>query len=237
MLEGRGVDLFMVETFFDLDELETALAAVRSVSSLPIVALLTFDADGETLAGVTPEEAGGAAAPARLRRVRREPRRRAGRGADGARAHAGRRRRARGAPERRPREHVRPANRLPARNARVLQRVRRAGARARRARDRRLLRNDAGADRGDPRGGRRGAAPDRFVPRPPARDGDAAGARRGGDAARAQSSARASSSSPSRSIRRSARIPRRSSRRRAPSATRAARSSSTSTTTRARGRG
>ena len=57
VLEGRGVDLFMVETFFDLDELETALAAVRSVSSLPIVALLTFDADGETLAGVRPEEA------------------------------------------------------------------------------------------------------------------------------------------------------------------------------------
>ena len=57
VLEGRGVDLFMVETFFDLEELETALAAVRSVSSLPIVALLTFDADGETLAGVTPEDA------------------------------------------------------------------------------------------------------------------------------------------------------------------------------------
>ena len=57
VLEGRGVDLFMVETFFDLDELEAALAAVRSVSSLPIVALMTFDADGETLAGVTPEDA------------------------------------------------------------------------------------------------------------------------------------------------------------------------------------
>jgi methionine synthase / methylenetetrahydrofolate reductase (NADH) len=53
VLEGRGVDLFMVETFFDLDELETAIAAVRGVSSLPIVALLTFDDDAETLAGVT----------------------------------------------------------------------------------------------------------------------------------------------------------------------------------------
>ena len=57
VLEGRGVDLFMVETFYELDELEAAIAAVRSVSSLPIVALLTFDADGETLAGVTAEEA------------------------------------------------------------------------------------------------------------------------------------------------------------------------------------
>ena len=57
ILEGRGVDLFMVETFYDLDELETAIAAVRSVSTLPVVALLTFDADGETLAGVKAEDA------------------------------------------------------------------------------------------------------------------------------------------------------------------------------------
>jgi homocysteine S-methyltransferase len=57
VLEGRGVDLFMIETFFDLDELETAIAAVRAVSSLPVVALLTFDAGGETLAGVKAEDA------------------------------------------------------------------------------------------------------------------------------------------------------------------------------------
>jgi methionine synthase / methylenetetrahydrofolate reductase(NADPH) len=53
LLEGRGVDLFMVETFFDLGELETAIQAVRDVSSLPIVAQLTFDEDAETLAGVS----------------------------------------------------------------------------------------------------------------------------------------------------------------------------------------
>ena len=57
VLEGRGVDLFMVETFYDLDELETAIDAVRSVSALPLVALLTFDAAGETLAGVKAEDA------------------------------------------------------------------------------------------------------------------------------------------------------------------------------------
>ena len=57
LLDGRGVDLFMVETFFALDELETAIAAVRSVSSLPIVAQLTFDEDAETLAGVPAREA------------------------------------------------------------------------------------------------------------------------------------------------------------------------------------
>src|SRR3712207_3110891 len=49
ILEGRGADLFAVETFFDLEELETALAAVRSVAALPIHALLTVDEDGETL--------------------------------------------------------------------------------------------------------------------------------------------------------------------------------------------
>ncbi len=53
LLEGRGVDLFMVETFFDLEELGTAVEAVRSVSSLPIVAQLTFDEEAETLAGVS----------------------------------------------------------------------------------------------------------------------------------------------------------------------------------------
>src|SRR3954451_3024323 len=58
VLEGRGVDLLMVETFFDLRDLETAIAAIRTVSSLPIVALMTFDSDGETLAGVSAARAG-----------------------------------------------------------------------------------------------------------------------------------------------------------------------------------
>jgi methionine synthase / methylenetetrahydrofolate reductase (NADH) len=51
ILEGRGVDLFMIETFFDLDELVAAVEAVRKVSSLPIGALLTFDEDAETPGG------------------------------------------------------------------------------------------------------------------------------------------------------------------------------------------
>jgi methionine synthase I (cobalamin-dependent)/5,10-methylenetetrahydrofolate reductase len=59
LLDGRGVDLFMVETFFDIDELETAIRAVKDVSALPIVAQLTFDEDGETLAGVSAREAVG----------------------------------------------------------------------------------------------------------------------------------------------------------------------------------
>src|SRR5215203_4553908 len=58
ILEGRGADLFMVETFYDLDELTDAIEAVRAVSSLPIVALMTFDEGAETLAGVRGHEAG-----------------------------------------------------------------------------------------------------------------------------------------------------------------------------------
>jgi homocysteine S-methyltransferase len=57
ILEGRGVDVLMLETFFDLDELVAAIAAVRSVSSLPLVALMTFGADGQTLGGVSALEA------------------------------------------------------------------------------------------------------------------------------------------------------------------------------------
>ena len=57
LLEGRGVDLFMVETFYELDELVAAIDAVRSVSALPIVAVMTFDEDAQTLGGVTAEQA------------------------------------------------------------------------------------------------------------------------------------------------------------------------------------
>ena len=58
ILEGRGSDLFMVETFFDLDELESAVSMIRAVSSLPVVALMSFDAEGETIAGVSARIAG-----------------------------------------------------------------------------------------------------------------------------------------------------------------------------------
>jgi methionine synthase / methylenetetrahydrofolate reductase (NADH) len=57
VLDGRGADLFMIETFYDLEEVVDAIEAVRGVSSLPIVALLTFDESAETLAGVTAAEA------------------------------------------------------------------------------------------------------------------------------------------------------------------------------------
>ena len=53
VLEARGADLFMVETFYELEDLEAAIAGVRSVSSLPVVALMSFDSDRQTLAGVS----------------------------------------------------------------------------------------------------------------------------------------------------------------------------------------
>jgi homocysteine S-methyltransferase len=42
ILAGRGADLLILETFFRLDELRLAVAAVREVTDLPVVGLLTF---------------------------------------------------------------------------------------------------------------------------------------------------------------------------------------------------
>ena len=57
VLEGRGADLYMLETFYDLGELVDAVEAVKGLSSLPVIALLTFDESAETIAGVTAREA------------------------------------------------------------------------------------------------------------------------------------------------------------------------------------
>jgi methionine synthase / methylenetetrahydrofolate reductase(NADPH) len=58
ILEGRGADVLMVETFSDLEDIESAVAAIRSVSGLPVIALMSFDGGGETLAGVSARTAG-----------------------------------------------------------------------------------------------------------------------------------------------------------------------------------
>ena len=157
VLEGRGVDLFMIETFFDLDQLVAAVEAVRGVSSLPIVALLTFDDEAETGGGDRRGRGGPAARRARCGGDRNEPRRRPACGAARARRDARLRRAARRPAEHRPREHRRRPRRLSPLDARVLRRLRGPGGRPRRAHRRRLLRHDAGADRGDPDGARRRA--------------------------------------------------------------------------------
>jgi len=55
-LAGAGVDLFMLETFRDLNEIGAAIAAVRRVSDLPIVAQMTTEEDGNSLDGIPPEQ-------------------------------------------------------------------------------------------------------------------------------------------------------------------------------------
>src|SRR5262245_57136258 len=55
LAEG-GVDLILLETFRDLNEIGAAIAAVRSVCSLPLVAQMTIEDDGNTLDGTPPEQ-------------------------------------------------------------------------------------------------------------------------------------------------------------------------------------
>jgi methionine synthase I (cobalamin-dependent)/5,10-methylenetetrahydrofolate reductase len=55
LLEG-GVDLFILETFRDLNELGAASSAVRSICDLPIVAQMTIEQDGNSLDGTPPEQ-------------------------------------------------------------------------------------------------------------------------------------------------------------------------------------
>ena len=159
ILEGRGVDLFMVETFYDLAELEQAIAAVRSVSSLPIVALLTFDEDAETLAGVSAQAAAehlrrldvaaiganhGAGLQAALTALELM-------GGDGPPLAA--------LPNLGLASLAGGTGHLPARDAGVLRRVRGPGAQPRRRDRRGLLRDDTDRDRLHPRRPRRGACP------------------------------------------------------------------------------
>lgn len=46
-----GVDLFILETISNLDEMREALTAVRSLTALPVVALMTFDEDSAIASG------------------------------------------------------------------------------------------------------------------------------------------------------------------------------------------
>jgi len=54
-LADGGVDLFILETFRDLNEIGAAIDAVRLVSDLPIIAQMTTEEDGNTLDGTPPE--------------------------------------------------------------------------------------------------------------------------------------------------------------------------------------
>jgi homocysteine S-methyltransferase len=65
LLEARGVDLIVLETFTALDELVAAAAAVRSVTDLPLIAQITVGDDAETVAGTRAREVPAALAPFR----------------------------------------------------------------------------------------------------------------------------------------------------------------------------
>ena len=54
LVEG-GVDLFVLETFRDVNEIGAAIRAVRSLGNLPVVAQITTEEDGNSLDGVAPE--------------------------------------------------------------------------------------------------------------------------------------------------------------------------------------
>ena len=228
----------MVETFFDLEELVVAVEAVRGVSSLPIVALLTFDDEAEITGGVgaevvasrlaaldvaaigTNHGAGPTVALKALRGMRDAGVPLAALPNIGLASLAGGR--------------VVYPHSTPEYFAEFA--VQAVGAR--RADRGRLLRDDAGPDRGRPRGVRR-------RPRRPHDDrGRRAGARarrpprrERADRTRARASARASGSSRSSSTRRRAARSTASSRSRARSEPRGTPASSTSTTTRWRARG
>jgi homocysteine S-methyltransferase len=53
-LEERGVDLFILETFSYIEELLLAIDAIRSFSSLPIIAQLTYSEEGTTYGDLRP---------------------------------------------------------------------------------------------------------------------------------------------------------------------------------------
>ena len=53
-LEERGVDLFVLETFSYIEEVQLAIEAIRSFSSLPIIAQLTYSEEGTTYGDIRP---------------------------------------------------------------------------------------------------------------------------------------------------------------------------------------
>ena len=54
LVEG-GVELFVLETFSDLSEIQQAINAIKALCDLPIVAQIQIQTDGKTTFGATPE--------------------------------------------------------------------------------------------------------------------------------------------------------------------------------------
>lgn len=56
-LAQAGVDAIVVETFASLEEVQAALQAVKEHTDVPLLASMSFDLNGRTMMGVTPEQA------------------------------------------------------------------------------------------------------------------------------------------------------------------------------------
>jgi len=57
VLVSAGVDLIVLETFYNLDEIKIALKAVKENSNLPVFASMSFDESLKTIYGISPEKA------------------------------------------------------------------------------------------------------------------------------------------------------------------------------------
>jgi len=57
ILEKAGVDLIILETFYDLEEIKAALKATKENTNLMVIASMTFDKNLKTIYGVDPERA------------------------------------------------------------------------------------------------------------------------------------------------------------------------------------
>lgn len=55
ILLDAGVDLFVIETMMSLQECRAAVIAIRELCDLPVMVSLTYQTDGRTLYGTTPE--------------------------------------------------------------------------------------------------------------------------------------------------------------------------------------
>ncbi len=56
LAEG-GVDVILIETMSDLEEVRAAIEGARAVGDLPVFCTMTFDTHGRTMMGTSPEEA------------------------------------------------------------------------------------------------------------------------------------------------------------------------------------
>ena len=86
LLEG-GVDVFVLETFRDVNEIGAAIKAVRSICDLPIVAQMTTEEEGASLDGAPAEQFAPQLIALGANRGRRQLQRRTGADARNHRAH------------------------------------------------------------------------------------------------------------------------------------------------------